>query len=116
MKISRVGIFIAFTLISACNITGVAPTSYKFKWRPPPQGVIRDKEAAISISRSIWFSMNPRFKKSSDEFWQKDMEAQLIKGIWRVRQKSVGPNSIGGGIEIDLDAKDGKVVRIIFTQ
>jgi hypothetical protein len=116
MKILRIGALAALVLVAACSFASSASVSAEFQWTPPPQGVIRDKAAAISIARSIWFSMNPSLKKSSEEVWQKRMEAELIKGVWHVRQKSVGSKFVGGGLEIDLNAKDGKVVRVILTQ
>ncbi|GLQ99113.1 hypothetical protein [Dyella mobilis] len=85
-------------------------------WSPPPQGVIRDKVAAISIARAIWTSMNPSRDEPSDEEWQGNMIAVRDGNIWRVSERKLPAGSIGGGLEIDLDARDGRVVQIVFTQ
>lgn len=86
------------------------------QWLPPVGGVIRDKVAAKSIARAIWFSVNPSLKKSSEQAWQKGMEADRDGNIWRVREKSLGKDYLGGGLEIDLNATDGRVLRILVVQ
>ena len=53
---------------------------------------------------------------SSEELWQSDMVATLAGGIWHVRQKPLGRDYLGGGLEIYLNATDGAVVRVILTQ
>lgn len=116
MKKLRVGFMLMVFLIAGCSLGNEAATRAKFEWAPPNNGVIRDKAAAISIAHDIWFSMNPSLKKSSDDVWQNEMQATLVDGIWYVRQKPPSSNSIGGGLEISLSAKDARVVRIILTQ
>jgi hypothetical protein len=85
-------------------------------WTPPPGGVIRDKVAAISIARAIWVSLNPGSQIPTEQGWQEGMDAVRVGNVWQVTEKPLPKGSIGGGIEIDLDARDCHVVQIVFTQ
>ena len=105
-----VAIFITLFFFANCE------AREKTWWSPPPEGVIRDKIAAISIARAIYFSMNPSLEKSSEEVWQDGMVAERHGDIWKVRQKALPAGTLGGGLEIDLDARDGRVVLIVLTQ
>lgn len=112
----QLGVMALALLISACTVDRTHIKSKHVEWVPPAQGVIRDGTAAKSIARIIWFSMNPSLKMSSEAKWQKGMTAKLSGGVWRVRQKPLGSAFLGGGLEIDLGATDGKVLRVILTQ
>jgi hypothetical protein len=100
----------------SCGICASEPTESNFHWTPPAAGVVRDKYAAIAIAHAIWFSMYPELKKSSEEVWQKEMSAQLVDGVWRVREPPLGPKDIGGGLLIDINARDGKILMVMMTQ
>jgi hypothetical protein len=96
MKFLHVELLSLFLFVSACSTSTPVLKINRFKWVPPAQGVIRDKVAAKSIARAIWFSMNPSLKMSSEELWQSDTIATLAGGIWHVRQKPLGRNYLGG--------------------
>ncbi|RUL77501.1 hypothetical protein [Dyella choica] len=108
--------YVSMALFTSLFLFANCEAREKTWWSPPPEGVIRDKVAAISIARAIYFSMNPSLEKSSEKVWQDGMNAERHGDIWKVQQKALPAGSLGGGLEIDLDAKDGRVVQIIFTQ
>jgi hypothetical protein len=83
---------------------------------PTPRGVVRDRVAAISIARAIWFSLNPNLPRTSEETWRKEMTASLSGGIWHVEQKPLDKNSLGGGLVMEIRERDGKVTMIMMTQ
>jgi hypothetical protein len=86
------------------------------KWAPPPEGVVRDGAAAISIARAIWISLNPGLPKASEEVWQIEMVASLRHGIWHVEQKPLPRGSLGGGLVMEISRADGRVTLIMITQ
>jgi hypothetical protein len=102
--------------VSACATWHSGTKDNRVTWEPPSQGVIRNGVAAITIARAIWFSTNPTLPKVSELYWQQSMIATLSNGVWHVREKPLGHDAIGGGLEIDLNAKDAKVVGMFLTQ
>lgn len=87
------------------------------KWRPPPGGgVVRDKVAALSIARAVWFSLNPSLPKSSEEVWQREMVVSISEGVWHIEQKPLDKNTLGGGLVMEIRAKDGKILMIMMAQ
>lgn len=109
------GVAVAVVLsMSGMAVSFGANTS--IEWKPPKDGVVRDSVTAISIARLIWFSMHPELKQSSEQAWQSGMVAYLDKGVWRVQQKPLKSDAIGGGLEIDISKRDGRIVAIYLTQ
>ena len=86
------------------------------RWIPPEAGVVRDPAAAIGVARLIWFSMNPDLPPSSADVWNSRMAAMLEHGVWKVAPRPLPSGSVGGGLEIDISASDGRVVGIYVTQ
>lgn len=107
---------ILIALICSPNFCSIAGASERPVWQPPKDGVVRDADTAISVARLIWFSMNPELKRSSDGSWQSAMTAVNEKDVWRVAQKTLPAGSIGGGLEIDISASDGRVIGVYLTQ
>jgi hypothetical protein len=99
----------------SCGLVNSAVLAYG-EWSPPSGGVVRDSVAAVSIARAVWISMNPSLPKSSEELWQKTMDASLTGGVWHVRQKLLGKDYIGGGLVMNIEAKDGRITLIMVTQ
>ncbi len=88
-------------------------------WSPPQAGVIQDGQTAISIARLMWFSMNPALvfgnPHSSDADWQARSEATLKDGVWHITPK-LPPRTVGGGLNMELSQRDGRVLRMYMTQ
>jgi hypothetical protein len=86
-------------------------------WRIPKEGLVRDRVAAKTIARAVWFSIHPDWKQSSDteEEWQSSMDATLRNGVWEVASK-MKPGEIGGSLVILIAQSDGHVVDIYLTQ
>jgi hypothetical protein len=105
---------IVLVVLMALGAAGCA--SSEFRWSPPPGGLIQDKRAAIAIARAMWASMNPKLDIASEAEWQRTMIAHLDHGVWRINQPPLGPGSLGGTGEFDLSAKDGRLLRVVFTQ
>ena len=97
-------------------LCGCANAWQRVPWQPPPQGVVRDGKAAIAIARAIWVSMNPDLKISGESSWQTTMTSSLQNGIWRVEEKPLSHQEIGGGLEVDISKHDGQIVGIYLTQ
>jgi hypothetical protein len=86
-------------------------------WKPPPQGVVRDARAAISIARAVWLSTNPDTADviASEESWQRNVTATLSDGVWQVTEP-MKPSEIGGTFFIFIAKKDGRVLEMLLTQ
>jgi hypothetical protein len=108
------GLLVLVGLI-ALGDAGCASSEFRW-WSPPPGGVIRDKTAAIAIARAMWASMNPELDIASEAEWQRTMIAHLDQGVWRITEPPLGSESLGGTGEFDLSAKDGRMLRVFFTQ
>jgi hypothetical protein len=84
-------------------------------WHPPPEGMVRDGKAAITIAWAVWISSNPGWNIGSEADWQKDMQATLDNGVWEVTERT-DSSMIGGGLFIDIAQSDAHIVRIYLTQ
>ncbi|MGK9232079.1 hypothetical protein KXS07_13515 [Inquilinus limosus] len=85
-------------------------------WRLPPGGVVRDRRAAVSIARAVWFSttgIDP--SRSSDEVWQNGTTAKLEGGVWVIKTKR-GQGTIGGGVQVLVSKVDGRILGIYAWQ
>ena len=85
-------------------------------WLPPPGGVVRDKAAAIAIAHAVWFSANPSVEAPSEAVWQQAMQARLDGKVWHVYEPPLQAGVLGGRLQIDLSATDGRILRIVMTQ
>jgi hypothetical protein len=88
-------------------------------WAPPAAGVIRDGRTAISIARLMWFSMHPTLALNdplaSEASWQARSEAILKDGVWYIRPK-LPPRTVGGGLNMQLSQRDGRVLQMYMAQ
>jgi hypothetical protein len=112
LNIRSICLVLPFILYGLVNSAALAYD----EWSPPSGGVVRDSVAAISIARAVWISINPSLPKSSEEVWQKTMDASLAGGVWHVRQKPLGKDYIGGGLVMNIEATDGRITLIMITQ
>lgn len=86
-------------------------------WRIPPEGLVRDEKAAISIARAVWISINPELAQNfaTDEIWQSYMIAKLDGDVWIVEPRP-NPNVIRGGVRIALSKIDARILNIYWWQ
>lgn len=108
-------VVVALSMATSSSAIGVG-TGARVHWQPPKEGIVRDGATAISIARLIWFSMHPKLERSSEKAWQSGMVASLHDGVWRVQQRPLESDTIGGGLEIDISKHDGRVIAIYLTQ
>ncbi|HET7561445.1 MAG TPA: hypothetical protein VFJ87_03590 [Rhodanobacteraceae bacterium] len=85
-------------------------------WHPPKKGVVRDSKAAITIAHAVWLSMNPDLQIGNEKAWQSGMTASLHNGIWHVAEKPLSHQELGGGLQIDISQRDGRITGIYLTQ
>lgn len=86
-------------------------------WRIPPEGLVRDERAAITIARAVWVSINPKLAQNigTDEVWQSIMVAKLDGEVWIVEPRP-NPNMLGGGVRIALSKKDARILNMYWWQ
>lgn len=75
--------------------------------------VVRDQETAVIIARAMWYSIRPDLEKMSEAEWLKSHTAHLENDAWWVRRSGFG---LGGGVEIKIAKRDGKLLDIVFAQ
>jgi hypothetical protein len=84
-------------------------------WQPPPEGVVRDKWAAVEIAHSVWFSLWRTLPIADVRDWQRKMNATLTDGVWQVTEP-VPAGMVGGSVFVFISAKDGRVLNVSMTQ
>lgn len=113
-------------MLSILGVSGCTAASLsQATWRPPIEGVVRDQQAAITIARAIWFSMNPELLENlgllglsdggNEEVWQAGMKATLKDGIWKVEQKDLGPDAMHGSLVVFIAQTDAHIVYMHIT-
>lgn len=95
---------------------GASEAEDAYHWTSPVGGVLRDRSAAISVARVVWFSTNHELKPVPDAVWQKAMAARREGDVWIVTSSSPPEGALGGGVEIKLSAIDARVLSMLVIQ
>lgn len=101
---------------SALSDGGPDELSGAESWQLPPGGVVRDRRAAVSIARAVWFSttgIDP--SRSSDEIWQEGTDTRLQGDVWVIETKKE-PDTIGGGVQVLVSKIDGRILGMYAWQ
>lgn len=112
-KARHILVYAVFASVMLCTKTIAAES---IAWHPPKKGVVRDSKAAVSIAHAVWLSMNPDLQIGDENAWQSGMTASLHNGIWHVAEKPLSHQELGGGLEIDISKRDGRITGIYLTQ
>jgi len=76
----------------------------------PPNGFIPNAMTAIKIAEAIWYPIY-----GNKIYTKKPFKASLKKNIWIV-EGSLPANSEGGIPYIEIQKKDGKVLKVLFDK
>ena len=91
-------------------------------WTPPPEGLIPNERAAISIARSVIVSTSskPDAPINSEAEWGRRFKAELKDGVWTVHSIAVSSSLQGRStpaverLQIRLAQRDCRVLSIQF--
>ena len=101
------------TSITAALISGASPLSAQPSY-VPPEGFVPDAATAITIARAVLIPIYGAKLIESEE----PLTAERVGDIWVVRGTTCSRDQfcVGGAAELQLSAKDGRILQVTHYQ
>jgi hypothetical protein len=101
-------------------VLGVGCTRTEFGLVPnrclhPTPHAVRTSREAILATREAWYCMQPGLKRTDEATWLLNTEAELEGDRWHTGPR-LPAGYAGGGLNMDIAASDGQVLRVFMTQ